>query len=218
MEAGGAGPLVDVDVSPDGSGLVLPPKVQAELDEIVLEQKRDSLLALRGMTPSHSALFSGPPGVGKTLASRWVARRRVALPLVSLDLAAVLSSYLGTSGRNIRDVLNFAKSTPCVLLLDEFDALAKARDDDSDVGELKRIVNVLLVELDRWESRSFLIAATNHAQLLDPAIGRRFDRIINFPLPGLGRERDLDRREGNGGCGHSNYSGNHRNHRGQLTF
>ncbi len=189
MEAGGAGPLVDVDVSPDGSGLVLPPKVQAELDEIVLERKRDSLLALRGMTPSHSALFSGPPGVGKTLASRWVAEQ-VDLPLVSLDLAAVLSSYLGTSGRNIRDVLNFAKSTPCVLLLDEFDALAKARDDDSDVGELKRIVNVLLVELDRWESRSFLIAATNHAQLLDPAIGRRFDRIINFPLPGL-REREI---------------------------
>ncbi len=189
MEAGGAGPLVDVDLSPDGSGLVLPPKVQAELDEIVLERKRDSLLALRGMTPSHSALLSGPPGVGKTLASRWVAEQ-VDLPLVSLDLAAVLSSYLGTSGRNIRDVLDFAKSTPCVLLLDEFDALAKARDDDSDVGELKRIVNVLLVELDRWESRSFLIAATNHAQLLDPAIGRRFDRIINFPLPGL-REREL---------------------------
>ncbi|WP_235036208.1 AAA family ATPase [Arthrobacter sp. 18067] len=141
------------------------------------------------MTPSHSALLSGPPGVGKTLASRWVAEQ-VDLPLVSLDLAAVLSSYLGTSGRNIRDVLDFAKSTPCVLLLDEFDALAKARDDDSDVGELKRIVNVLLVELDRWESRSFLIAATNHAQLLDPAIGRRFDRIINFPLPGL-REREL---------------------------
>lgn len=192
MEAGGAGPLVDVDPSPDGSGLVLPPLVQAELDEIVLERTKESLLALRGMAPSRSALFSGPPGVGKTLASRWVAEQ-VGLPLVSLDLAAVLSSYLGTSGRNIRDVLDFAKSQACVLLLDEFDALAKARDDDSDVGELKRVVNVLLVELDRWDGRSFLIAATNHAQLLDPAIGRRFDRIVNFSLPGLEEREALIR-------------------------
>lgn len=184
MESGGAGPLVDVDVSPDGTGLVLPRSVQADLDEIVLERNSESLLALRGMAPSRSALFSGPPGVGKTLASRWIAQQ-VGLPLVSLDLAAVLSSYLGTSGRNIRDVLDFAKSRACVLLLDEFDALAKARDDDSDVGELKRVVNVLLVELDRWNGRSFLIAATNHAQLLDPAIGRRFDRIVTFPLPGI---------------------------------
>lgn len=183
MESGGAGPLVVVDETPDGSNLVLPQSVQLELDEIVLERQHQRRLAMRGLGPSHSALFSGAPGVGKTLASQWVAQR-LGLPLVSLDLAAVLSSYLGTSGRNVRAVLDFAKTTPCVLLLDEFDALAKARDDDSDVGELKRIVNVLLVELDRWDNRSFLIAATNHIQLLDPAIGRRFDRIINFPLPG----------------------------------
>ncbi|WP_370800591.1 AAA family ATPase [Arthrobacter psychrolactophilus] len=157
--------------------------VQEDLDEIVLERKNETLLALRGLEPSRSVLFSGPPGVGKTLASQWIASQ-VGLPLVSLDLASVLSSYLGTSGRNIRSVLDFAKSNTCVLLLDEFDALAKARDDDGDVGELKRIVNVLLVELDRWDNRSFLIAATNHPQLLDPAIGRRFDRIVNFPLPG----------------------------------
>lgn len=183
MEAGGAGALVQLDESPDGASLVLPMSVQEDLDEIVLERKNETLLALRGLEPSRSVLFSGPPGVGKTLASQWIASQ-VGLPLVSLDLASVLSSYLGTSGRNIRSVLDFAKSNTCVLLLDEFDALAKARDDDGDVGELKRIVNVLLVELDRWDNRSFLIAATNHPQLLDPAIGRRFDRIVNFPLPG----------------------------------
>jgi MoxR-like ATPase len=189
-EADGAGPLVELDESPDGSNLILPPVVQFELDEIVLERHRGNLLALRGLGPSRSALFSGPPGVGKTLASRWVAEQ-IGLPLVSLDLAAVLSSYLGNSGRNIKAVLDFAKSTACVLLLDEFDALAKARDDTSDVGELKRIVNVLLVELDRWDNRSFLIAATNHAQLLDPAIGRRFDRIVHFPLPGAAEREAL---------------------------
>lgn len=192
MEAGGAGPLVDVDEDPEVPHLILPGIVQNELDEIVLERRREGLLAVRGLGPSHSALFSGPPGVGKTLASQWIAAQ-IGVPLVSLDLAAVLSSYLGTSGRNIREVLDFAKSTPCVLLLDEFDALAKARDDDSDIGELKRIVNVLLVELDRWDSRSFLIAATNHVQLLDPAIGRRFDRVVHFPLPGVAEREELIR-------------------------
>ena len=98
--------------------------------------------------------------------------------------ASVLSSYLGASGRNIRAALEYGARFPCVVLLDEFDALAKRRDDDTDIGELKRIVNVVLVELDRWADSSLLVAATNHPQLLDPAVGRRFDRQIEFALPG----------------------------------
>ena len=100
---------------------------------------------------------------------------RIGVPLVSIDLASVVSSFLGTSGRNIRVAFDYAKSGQCVLLLDEFDALAKRRDDDTDIGELKRIVNVVLLELDRWPDTSLLVAATNHPQLLDPAVGRRFD-------------------------------------------
>lgn len=83
----------------------------------------------------------------------------------------MVSSYLGASGRNIRSVLEYAKSGPCVLLLDEFDAVAKRRDDPSDVGELKRIVNVILVELDRWPDSSLLIAATNHPVAARPRDG-----------------------------------------------
>ncbi len=103
---------------------------------------------------------------------------------VAADLAGVVSSYLGSTGRNLRSVLDFAKEQPCVLLLDEFDALAKRRDDDSDVGELKRIVNVLLLELERWPSDCLLVAATNHPELLDRAVERRFDRVIDIPPPG----------------------------------
>jgi SpoVK/Ycf46/Vps4 family AAA+-type ATPase len=120
--------------------------------------------------------------VGKTMTARWLAQS-LHLPLLSLDLSSVVSSYLGTSGRNIKSVLDYAKSGQCVLLLDEFDAIAKRRDDDSDIGELKRIVNVILVELDRWPDTSLLIAATNHPQLLDLAVERRFDRSLVLSIP-----------------------------------
>ena len=136
-----------------------------------------------GVGVTRSLLLSGPPGVGKTMAARWLAQS-LALPLVTLDLSSVVSSYLGSPGRNIKSVLDYAKSGECVLLLDEFDAIAKRRDDDSDIGELKRIVNVVLVELDRWPDTSLLVAATNHPQLLDPAVERRFDRAVELGLPG----------------------------------
>lgn len=175
---------------PDGRGLVLESSVMNQLEEIVQERLRASELARAGVGLTRTLLLSGPPGVGKTLTSRWIAQS-VGLPVVSLDLSAVVSSYLGASGRNIRSVLDYAKSGPCVLLLDEFDAVAKRRDDHGDVGELKRIVNVILVELDRWPDSSLLIAATNHSHLLDPAVGRRFDRTLELLLPGLDQRREV---------------------------
>lgn len=176
-------PLVDVEPTPVGNSLVLDDVVFHELREIVEERRRGDDLARAGVTPTRSLLLSGAPGVGKTLAARWLAEQ-MGVPLVSLDLASVVSSYLGSSGRNIKSVLKYAQSGPCVLLLDEFDAVAKRRDDDTDIGELKRIVNVLLVELDRWSETSLLVAATNHLHLLDPAIERRFDRHLELMLPG----------------------------------
>lgn len=181
-DAEGLHRLVNVDAVPIADDLVVDDRLAAQLHEIVAERDRADELTRAGVSVSRTVLFSGPPGVGKTLASRWIAQR-LELPLVTLDLASVVSSYLGSSGRNIRSVLDFAKSGPCVLLLDEFDAVGKRRDDDTDIGELKRIVNVILVELDRWPETSLLVAATNHPQLLDEAIDRRFDRVIDFSLP-----------------------------------
>lgn len=156
--------------------------VKRALVQIVSERRRDEELLKQGLSPTRSIIFTGPPGVGKTLAARWIARE-LNRPLLTLDLSAVMSSFLGRTGTNVRHVLDYAKSVNCVLLLDELDSIAKRRDDSTDVGELKRLVTVLLQEIDDWPATGLLIAATNHADLLDPAVWRRFEMKIEFPMP-----------------------------------
>ena len=157
-------------------------EVASALFQLVKERQHPEALLPVGLDPSRSALFVGPPGVGKTMAARWFARE-LKKPLLILDLAAVMSSFLGRTGSNLRHVLEYAKSVDCVLLLDELDAIAKRRDDQSEIGELKRLVTVLIQQIDDWPPSSMVLAATNHPDLLDPAIWRRFDVHVHFPLP-----------------------------------
>jgi SpoVK/Ycf46/Vps4 family AAA+-type ATPase len=156
--------------------------VRQSLGQIISERQQTSALIAQGLSPTRSIIFTGPPGVGKTLAARWVARE-LDRPLLTLDLSAVMSSFLGRTGANLRHVLDYAKGVDGVLLLDELDSIAKRRDDSSDVGELKRLVTVLLQEIDDWPATGLLIAATNHADLLDPAVWRRFEMRVEFPMP-----------------------------------
>lgn len=158
------------------------PHLEQMLRQIILERSKQAALLEQGLTPARSALFTGPPGVGKSLAARWIANQ-LSRPLATLDLSAVMSSFLGKTGANVRHVLDYAKQVNCVLFLDELDAVAKRRDDVTEIGELKRLVTVLLQEIDDWPSSGLLIAATNHPDLLDPAIWRRFEMVIDFPMP-----------------------------------
>ena len=156
--------------------------IRRKLEQIVAEHRRAAELQKGGLSPTRTAILTGPPGVGKTLAARWLALQ-LKRPLLILDLSAVMSSFLGRTGANVRHVLDYAKGVPCVLLLDELDAIAKRRDDAQEVGELKRLVTVLLQEIDDWPEGGLLVAASNHAELLDPAAWRRFETRIDFTLP-----------------------------------
>jgi ATP-dependent 26S proteasome regulatory subunit len=148
-----------------------PSVILTELNQFISERVQEDRLIARGITPTRSLLLVGPPGVGKSLAARYLAVQ-LSRPLLTLDLAAVMSSFLGRTGNNIRAVLDYARNTSAILLLDEFDAIAKRRDDATDVGELKRLVTVLLQAIDDWPRAGILLAATNHPDLLDPAVWR----------------------------------------------
>lgn len=158
---------------------LLPDDLFSRLQSLVRERQERVRLAQHGIKPTRSAILVGPPGVGKTLSARWIAYK-LNRPLWVLDLTTVMSSLLGKTGSNLRAVFDHAKQSQAVLLLDEIDAIAKRRSDESDVGELKRLVTAILQEVDAWPDSGLLLAATNHPELIDPALWRRFDAVLQF--------------------------------------
>ena len=129
-----------------------------------------------------SCLLTGAPGTGKTSLALWLASQ-LGLPVLVARVDAMMSSFLGTTSRNIAQVFSFANRFQCVLLLDELDSLAKVRDDPNEVGEIKRVVNALLQNMDARATVGVTLGITNHPQLLDPAVWRRFAAQIEVPLP-----------------------------------
>jgi len=164
-------------------GPLLTSEAERKVERVVLEYSNRQKLADHGYQPKTKLLLWGPPGCGKTRTAHWIANR-LALPVGTVRLSTLITSFLGETTAHLQRVFEVAASNPMVLLLDEVDAIAKERGDTQDVGELKRIVNGLLQALDfHQSSKSILISATNHQRLLDEAIWRRFDEIIEFPLP-----------------------------------
>lgn len=179
-------PLADIQFASSEAESRQQPVLNAALSSsvtaLVDQWKHIERLSSLGIRPPLNCLLYGLPGTGKTKLSHVLAGE-VGLPLVTARLDGLISSYLGTTARNISALFNFANRYMCVLLLDEFDAIAKVRDDPHEVGEIKRVVNTLLQCLDARSKLGITVAVTNHEQLLDVAIWRRFDTRIFVPKP-----------------------------------
>jgi SpoVK/Ycf46/Vps4 family AAA+-type ATPase len=173
--------------------LILSP-VQLETLRAVCREFQDSeVLEANGLRASSRLLFCGPPGCGKTVTAESTANA-VGLPLLYVRFDSVVSSLLGETAANLRKVFDFATKGSWVVLFDEFDAIGRSRDDATEHGELKRVVNAFLQMLDRFRGQSLVIAATNFEQSLDPALWRRFDEVICFGRPTPAQVESLIRR------------------------
>lgn len=170
--------------SENNNSLVLSPIVKSQIDNFIKGIKYKEKIQNHNIEIQHSLLFYGPPGCGKTSAAAYIANE-LQLPLVTTMLDSLVSSLLGNTSKNIKKIFNYANDKPCILFLDEFDAIAKARDDSNELGELKRVVNSLLQNIDKYTENNILIAATNHHKLLDNAIWRRFNETIFIDKPAL---------------------------------
>jgi len=164
--------------------IVLSDSTRSVVDEIIVEHNRADVLRSFGLQPAQKILFCGPPGCGKTLAAEVLAHS-LSLPLVLVRLDSIISSFLGETASNLRQIFDFISQYPVVALFDEFDALTKDRGDSADHGELKRSVNAVLQMLDGYRGESILIATTNYESLLDHAVWRRFDEVVRFDMPNL---------------------------------
>jgi SpoVK/Ycf46/Vps4 family AAA+-type ATPase len=162
--------------------IILPPASRRAIDQLVEEQQRADLLRAHGVEPRHRILFVGPPGTGKTSLAEAVAEA-VTVPLFVVRYEAMIGSYLGETAARLKRVFDYARTTPCVLFFDEFDAIGKERGDIHETGEIKRVVSSLLMQVDDLPSYTIVVAATNHPELLDRAAWRRFQIRLSLPLP-----------------------------------
>lgn len=176
-------PLLDIaEYRYDWGRILLQPKAAEALWQIATEHHRSDILAASGLSPKRKVLFYGPPGCGKTLAAQ-VLSGVVGYPLVTVRFDAIVSSFLGETAANLRRVFDFVARGQWIVLFDEFDAIGKERDNPFEHGELKRVVNTLIQLMDAFHGESLLIAATNHERLLDEAVWRRFEAVVEFPRP-----------------------------------
>jgi SpoVK/Ycf46/Vps4 family AAA+-type ATPase len=168
------------------SDLILSLPAERLTRQLVEEQTRADLLRAQGWQPRHRVLLSGPPGNGKSSLAEAIAEA-VALPLLTVRYDALVGAYLGETNARLARLFDYVRNMPCVLLFDEFDAIGKERGDVHETGEIKRVVSFLLMQIDQLPSYVITVAATNHAELLDRAVWRRFQLRIDMPAPDLSR-------------------------------
>ncbi|MFL7900493.1 AAA family ATPase [Azospirillum argentinense] len=169
--------------------LVLPKAVAEPLRELLEEQHRRQLLSDYGLAPRHRIMLAGAPGNGKTTLAEALAYE-LAVPLLIVRYDALIGSFLGETGGRLRRLFDQVRQEPCVLFFDEFDAVGKERGDTHETGEIKRVVSTLLMQVDRIPDYVVVVAASNHPELLDRAVWRRFQLRLELPVPS---QRDIVR-------------------------
>ncbi len=170
--------------------MVLAKGITKSLKRILHEQTKLDLLRQHNLYPRKKLLFTGPPGCGKTMSAKILASE-LAIPLFIIRLDGLISRYMGESIAKLRLIFDAMHQFRAVYLFDEFDSIGTTRTSGNEVGEIKRVLNSFLLNIEKDDSNSLTIAATNLPEFLDNALFRRFDDIIVFSLPELSEIRDL---------------------------
>ena len=180
--AQGRDAIIEVQPQVEMGQLLLSLPVSESGRQLVEEHARADVLRSHGYEPRHRVLLSGPPGNGKTSFAESIAEA-LGLPFLVVRYDALIGSYLGETNTRLRKLFDYVRTQPCVLFFDEFDAIGKERGDTHETGEIKRVVSFLLLQLDQLPSYVIVVAASNHAELLDRAVWRRFQMRLSFPAP-----------------------------------
>lgn len=180
--ANGREAILEVTARLQLDDLLLPLPARESGRQLLEEHRRADVLRASGYEPRHRVLLSGPPGNGKTSFAEAIAEG-LGLPFYVVRYDALIGSYLGETNARLRKLFDFVRTTPSVLFFDEFDAIGKERGDTHETGEIKRVVSFLLMQLDQLPSYVVIVAATNHGELLDRAVWRRFQMRLSMPAP-----------------------------------
>ncbi len=162
--------------------MILSDQTRQKLERVIREHKAVGVIRDQGLWPRRKLLLSGAPGTGKTLTASALAGE-LGLPLFVVRLDGLITKFMGETAAKLRLIFEALQQTRGVYLFDEFDSIGSARGLSNDVGEIRRVVNSFLQLVEQDQSSSLIIAATNHAALLDPALFRRFDDLIEYQLP-----------------------------------
>ena len=184
-----SGAVLEIHPNRQLDDLVLPSVVRSACQELTEEHTRADLLRSHGIEPRNRVLVAGPPGNGKTSLAECLAGE-LGLPLLVVRYEAVVASYLGETAVRLSRLFEYVRTRRCILFFDEFDAIGKERGDEHETGEIKRAVSGLLLSIDALPAYVIAVAATNHPELLDRAVWRRFQLRLELPMPTMAQIRD----------------------------